>query len=150
MTTISGYLTKEHKNCDVFFSDLEQAVVNGDWEEAGKQFKLFREDTEGHFQKEEKVLFPALEEMMGMSGEEGPTAMMRMEHQQMRQAMMQMEDDINKKDRDHFLGLSETFNMLIQQHNMKEEQIIYGMSDQHLSQRAEQMVDLMEHLEIEL
>jgi hemerythrin-like domain-containing protein len=149
MAIISEYLTAEHKACDNFFSDLEQAVANRNWDEAEKQFKLFRDDTEGHFQKEEKVLFTALDEMMGMSGE-GPTSMMKMEHNQMRQGMMQMEDDIQKKDADHFLGLSETFNMLIQQHNMKEEQIIYTMSDQHLGDRSDQMIDLMSHVEIEL
>lgn len=149
MITISGYLTGEHKECDTYFSDMEQAVAKENWEEAAKQYKFFREDTEGHFQKEEKVLFPTLDDTMGFHGG-GPTQMMRMEHQQMRQGIAQMEDAINKKDREHFLGVSETFNMLIQQHNMKEEQILYNMGDQHLSEKADHLVDLMEHLEIEL
>ncbi len=149
MASIGEYLTKEHKGCDHYFGDLEQAVANRDWEEAKKQFTLFKTDTERHFQKEEKVLFPALEELMGMQGG-GPTHVMRMEHNQMRHGLYQMEADIEKQDADHFLGLSETFNMLIQQHNMKEEQIVYGMSDQHLGEKKEQIIDLMEHLEIEL
>ena len=147
MSTIKEYLTNEHKECDNFFSDLETAVANRDWDKANEAFKIFFDDTEKHFQKEERVLFPALEEIMGSS--EGPTQVMRMEHAQMRAGMEQMRADLEKQDADHFLGLSETFNILIQQHNMKEEQILYNMSDNALAPKKDQIVDLMEHLEVE-
>lgn len=147
MSSIKQYLTGEHKSCDNLFSDLENAVANRDWDKANEAFKAFFDDTEKHFQKEERVLFPALEEMMGSS--EGPTQVMRMEHAQMRAAMAQMQEDLTKQDADHFLGLSETFNILIQQHNMKEEQILYTMSDNALAPRADQIIDLLEHLEVE-
>lgn len=147
MSSIKQYLTGEHKSCDNVFSDLENAVANRDWDKANEAFKAFFDDTEKHFQKEERVLFPALEEMMGSS--EGPTQVMRMEHAQMRAAMAQMQEDLTKQDADHFLGLSETFNILIQQHNMKEEQILYTMSDNALAPRADQIIDLLEHLEVE-
>ncbi len=59
----------------------------------------------------------------------GPTQMMRMEHAQMLQVLEQMKDDIINKDKEHFFGLSETLMMLMQQHNMKEEQMLYRMAD---------------------
>ncbi len=147
MSTIKEYLTHEHKECDSFFSDLETQVANREWESAQETFGKFFHETEAHFQKEEKVLFPALEEMTGSS--EGPTQVMRMEHGQIRSAMSQMDQDLKNKDVDHFLGLSETFNILIQQHNMKEEQILYSMSDNALMGRKDQIIDLMEHVEVE-
>ena len=86
-------------------------------------------------------MFPGIEERTGMSG--GPTHIMRMEHEQMRHVMAQMGTDIAEGDYDHFLGLSETFMILVQQHNMKEEQILYNMADQILADVEESIVESM-------
>ena len=67
----------------------------------------------------------------------GPTQVMRGEHQQMRALI----DDINKalkaEDKDQFLGLSETLMILMQQHNMKEEMMLYPMCQQQIQQTDE-------------
>jgi len=55
-----------------------------------------------------------------------------------------MEETLKNKNKDEFLSLGESPMILIQQHNMKEEQILYPMSDQHLD--SEEMVVKMSEL----
>lgn len=143
--TISSFLTQDHRSCDEDFATLENAVASENWAEVEKVFTSFTSDLFHHFDMEEKVMFPTFEEKTGMTG--GPTQMMRMEHQQMMQIVTQMKDDVNAKNKDHFFGLSETLMMIMQQHNMKEEQMLYKMADSHLGADVEQVVSNMKALE---
>ncbi len=141
---ITQYLTEEHRKCDNIYAEVENAVVNEDWERAEKLFREFKEKTLLHFDKEEKVLFPEFEEKTGIVM--GPTQVMRMEHEQARQILNQMEEALKNRNKKEFLSLGESLMILIQQHNMKEEQILYPMSDQNLnpSEMVEKMAELGE------
>ena len=96
--------------------------------------------TQRHFQMEEEVLFPAFEAATGMTG--GPTQVMRGEHDQMRALLEQLAEGVSAQDATRVLGLTESFMVFIQQHNMKEEQILYPMTDQRLADAAEVMEKL--------
>lgn len=130
MFTITEYLTEEHRECDRLYSEVEELVREEKWEKAQSAFKTFKEETLKHFQREEDVLFPDFEARTGIVM--GPTRVMRMEHAQARDLMEKMEEALLKKDKKSFNQLGETFMILIQQHNLKEEQILYPMCDQHL------------------
>ncbi|PLY07010.1 MAG: hemerythrin HHE cation-binding protein [Arcobacter sp.] len=143
--TVSSFLTQDHRDCDDRFAALENSVASENWIEVEKVFASFFSDMQHHFDMEEKVMFPAFESKTGMTG--GPTQMMRMEHQQMLQILGQMKCDIEKKDKEHFFGLSETLMMLMQQHNMKEEQMLYRMADQHLGADTSLVISQMKELE---
>jgi hemerythrin-like domain-containing protein len=67
----------------------------------------------------------------------GPTQVMRMEHEQMRDLMQEMANAVAAGNQDSYLGLSETLNMLMQQHNLKEENMLYPMSDRVLGATAQ-------------
>jgi len=131
MTRIAQYLTDDHEHCDALFAEAENAVAQADWPRAAGQFQAFARDTLRHFAREEEVFFPAFENRTGMSG--GPTFVMRQEHDQMRDTLTAMEQAIQAKDARQYLGLSETLLMLMRQHNMKEENILYPMLDQALA-----------------
>ena len=94
---------------------------------------------------EERVLFPQIERASGHSG--GPTQVMRMEHEQMRGLFDNLAELIQNESRDEFLGGAETLLILMQQHNMKEEQIVYPMADQLLSQDCDSVISAMENLQ---
>lgn len=143
--TIHGHLGQDHKRCDTLYSESEALVADGQWEAAAERFRSFHDAMERHFLMEEEVFFPRFEKKTGMTG--GPTQVMRMEHLQMRQVMGQMENDLEKKDRAHFLGLGETFMILMQQHNMKEEQILYAMGDRVFGAEAPALIADMEAVE---
>ncbi|MEJ5338295.1 MAG: hemerythrin domain-containing protein [Aquificaceae bacterium] len=142
MFTITEYLTEEHRECDDLYARVEELVSSGSWEEAKKAFELFKVETLRHFQREEDVLFPEFEGRTGIVM--GPTQVMRMEHAQARELLERMEQALESRDKKAFLSTGETFMILIQQHNMKEEQILYPMCDQHLD--APEVVQKMEAL----
>ncbi|CAM3805625.1 hemerythrin domain-containing protein [Arcobacter cloacae] len=144
MNTISSFLTHDHRVCDELFANLENAVASMDWEEAENQFDKFSTDLLHHFEMEEKVMFPTFEDVTGMR--QGPTMVMVIEHNQMRQLLNSLKEDISKKDKNHFFGVSESLMMLMQQHNMKEEQMLYKMADSHLGTLVPQIIDSMKAL----
>jgi len=142
MQTIPEYMTNKHEKCDEHFATAEQQVSKGNWEEANTAFNEFLNATERHFSMEEEVLFRHIERTMGDSG--GPIAVMRMEHSQMRSLLQTMAETLEKKDKDGFLGDAETLLILMQQHNMKEEQIVYPMAERILGAGQEQVIAEME------
>ncbi len=144
MTRISQYLTHDHAHCDALFADAENAVAAGDWPLAASHFQTFLSDTLRHFAREEVVCFPAFEARTGMAG--GPTFVMRAEHDQMREALTAMDQALAARETQAYLGLSETLLMLMRQHNMKEENILYPMLDQAL---AGEEADLLAGMEDE-
>jgi DUF438 domain-containing protein len=62
----------------------------------------------------------------------GPTEVMRGEHRQMRDLLAQMRASLANRDSDDFGGNAETLLIMMQQHNMKEENILYPMCDNAL------------------
>ncbi len=135
MTNISSLMTDDHRACDEPLVELENHVGAEAWDAAETAFESFRSMTLRHLRREEEVLFPAFEEATGMVG--GPTAVMRSEHEQMRAVIEQLADAVAQRDGARALGLTESYMVLVQQHNMKEEQILYPMADQHLDPPAQ-------------
>jgi len=141
---ISNFMRDEHRMCDEYFAKAEEAVSNGDFKEAFKYFEEFMVDTLKHFDKEEEILFPTFEEVTGSS--EGPTQVMRYEHNQVRGLLEQLKDAIDKEDKDRFFSVADTLMILLQQHNMKEEQMLYAMCDRVLAPQADKLVEKMKEL----
>ena len=125
---IKEFMTQDHRECDNLYAPLEQAISTGDFEKALELFVPFRDAMLRHFAMEEEVLFPKMEEFIG--GGEGPIYVMKMEHDQIRSIINQLGEAIEAKNRDKALGFGETFMIMTQQHNMKEEQILYTMAEQ--------------------
>ncbi|MDQ1263168.1 MAG: hypothetical protein QG559_169 [Campylobacterota bacterium] len=143
MSTIKEYLTEDHGRCDELFAAMED-VASKSIESAKDAYKAFADATERHFQMEERVMFLEFERKTGMT--QGPTAIMRHEHTQMRNLLQEMAKAIEEKNKDKFFGNSETLMILMQQHNMKEEQMLYTMAQQHLSADSNRIVDMMQSL----
>ncbi len=141
---LAQFMTDEHRDCDDLFARAEAAAGDGDIAAARVAFAEFEAALEQHLTMEESVLFPEFEARTGMSG--GPTAVMRMEHEQMRAVLAQMTRALATSDLDEFLGICETLNVLIQQHNMKEENMLYPMADQALADSAEALIVRMQAL----
>jgi len=143
MSSITEYMLQDHRDCDDLFVLAENAAQAGDWADAAEYWKNFQSKMNRHFDMEEEVLFPAFEAATGNT--EGPTVVMRMEHEQIRGLMAGMAKSLETRDQEFFLGLTESLLVLIQQHNMKEEQILYPMSDRALSD-AESVLASMQAL----
>ena len=142
---ISEYMKPEHRACDTIFSEAEGAVMKDNFSAAEAFFTQFSDETLRHFHKEESVLFPTFEETTGMR--DGPTQMMRQEHEQMRNLISRMGKALEAKDKDTYLGVAEPLMILLQQHNMKEEQMLYAMCDRAIPEsEKEETISQMEQL----
>jgi len=132
--TINQYMTTDHRACDEQFAQLENIVDQGNFDGAKVMFDEFKDHMIKHFDMEEKVIFPQFNSAQG----EGcnPTGVMIMEHDQMRNLFDKMQEAINKNNKENFLGLSENLLFVMQQHNMKEEQIMYNLADEVLNSQA--------------
>jgi hemerythrin-like domain-containing protein len=142
MHTILEFMGGDHKACDDLFASAEAAVADKNWDGARGLFDRFEAAMAHHLAMEEEVLFPAFEARTGMTM--GPTQVMRSEHEQMRDLIASMARAVVESGQDRYLGLSETLNMLMQQHNLKEENVLYPMTDQVLGGERDDLIRSME------
>lgn len=142
MSTILDFMGGDHHACDDLFAAAEAAAAQKNWDSARSLFERFQAALAHHLAMEEEVLFPAFEARTGMSM--GPTQVMRMEHEQMRGLLQEMASAVANADQGRYLGLSETLNMLMQQHNLKEENVLYPMTDQVLAGERDSLIRSMQ------
>lgn len=140
MQIISEYMQQDHRDCDELFVQVEASASDGNWDDATRHFDAYNNMVERHLKMEEEVMFPAFETATGNT--DGPTVVMRMEHEQMRGLLKILKTCLDSQDQQQFLGLTETLMMLTQQHNMKEEQMLYPMTDQALSDSASVLAEM--------
>jgi hemerythrin-like domain-containing protein len=137
-------MTRDHRRCDGLFAAVEEAANRGEWSRAANIFQDFVQGMERHLRIEEELLFPAFEHRSGITG--GPTELMRLEHAQMRGLLGEMRQALERCDLDDYLGVSETALIMMQQHNLKEEQVLYSMMDGMLGEQIPELLEQAERL----
>ncbi len=138
-------LNEEHENVLQKLGALEDVIIHLDKKEAisAKLHELasfFKTDFWVHFTKEEEALFPEIERFIPRDG--GPTGMMLIEHEDLRNTNTEIQraievyfrdgDDLEAKGiiQEHgtkFIGL-------LRNHIDKENNILFMMADMHLNQ----------------
>ena len=141
MTTITDIMAESHAGCDELLARAENLAAGEDWRNLTEVFDAFVVATEKHFSNEENILFPKTE---GILPPGGPVEVMKFEHRQMRDPIANLREQLSEQDQTGFLGEIETLLILMQQHNMKEEQILYPMLDQILSDEVDPLVQQMD------
>lgn len=127
-TDFVQYLTHDHRQCDEQLGALRRAAGGAVWATADSCLAALQHDVLAHFAAEEEVLFPAFEERTGMSS--GPTRVMRLEHDEARLLLGDLAAAVAERDADGVRGYGEALLILLQQHNMKEEHILYPAAHQ--------------------
>lgn len=140
MSDIKEFLTNDHKACDEAFAAMEDAVAAKS-SDAETLYENFSNDLVNHFSMEEIVLFPMLAQESSEAS--SATKAMEMEHEQMRSLLSKMRKAVESMDKESFFSLSETLMILMQQHNMKEEQLLYTLAQQHLGEDADHIIRQM-------
>ena len=138
MENIRDLMAADHRRCDDFFVAVERSVAQAVWADADAAFDRLQDAMLHHFDAEEEILFPVFEAHTGMTM--GPTRVMRSEHDQMRDLLVAAKDALNERDADDYSGTAETLLIMMQQHNMKEENILYPMCDQQLAAQLEMLL----------
>ncbi len=126
------FFTLKHRQCDGRWADVVTAAETGDADAVKATWRTFQGELLRHLRMEEEVLFPAFEQTTGMT-DGGPTFVMRSEHDQMRGLLEQMDAAADAGNHDELDDLGDTLLMLIQQHNQKEEHMLYPMAEQALT-----------------
>ncbi len=134
---ITTPLVKDHQHADHLLSVLEEALVNNDHPASNNAFIELNEDLLAHFSTEEEMLFPLMEKAQGYAI--GPVSVMVSEHRQMRDLLNDLKTSVNDNDTDISIAICETLQVFIQQHNMKEENILYPMANQTLSAQQDEL-----------
>ena len=141
---ILEFMRDDHRMCDHLYTEAENSLVDKKVDEAKTLFDEFYRATTHHFDMEEHELFITFEKRTGMMG--GPTQMMRYEHQQLRSQLEAMLQALNNGKYDDFFGIGESFMIMLQQHNMKEEQMLYPMIDRALGGDAQIMIQTLKEM----
>ena len=140
---LAAFFEQDHRDCDARWVDVEELLDTLDVDAARVAWQKFDAGMRRHIAMEEEVLFPALESAARMGGG-GPTAMMRMEHQQMRGLLDQIESAMESGEAEQALDIGDTLLMLVQQHNIKEEGMLYPMAENVLAGSWAKLAVLLE------
>lgn len=143
--TLSRIMTRHHQHCDDLFVALESQVQRGDWRQALPSWEALHHGIERHFDAEEGWLFPAFEALAGHTN--GPTEVMRQEHAQIRELLGGCRDAMNRNDADAFANLADTLLIMLQQHNAKEENVLYPLCERLLGAQG---MSLAENFAVEM
>ncbi len=142
---LAEFMQAHHKHCDELFARAEDAARAGDREGLRAAFAAFETQMERHFRMEEEGFFPEFDRRTGMHGG-GPTAVMRDEHAQMRGLLRQLAAAAEGGDTEDYLAIADTLLILMEQHNEKEEHMLYPMADEAFAGDVEQVLERLAKL----
>ena len=146
MSEISTYLEQEHRRCDQQYTMAEAEVARCQWDSARIEFARFGALFNHHLDQEDRVLFPAIDRMLGNAA--GATTAMRTEHRYLRAIVARMTHAISNRDRNRFFDEADALRKLMRLHHLKEEAVLYPMADQLLHQRADDIKARMDALDM--
>lgn len=137
--TLVAFLGADHARCDALLAEAEAAANDGDQERTRELAGMYIVGMRRHFEMEEEGFFREFEARMGMEGI-GPTEVMREEHMQIRGLLTQMEMAVQASELETFLAVSDTMVILMEQHNVKEEEMLYPMADEAFAGEVEALL----------
>jgi uncharacterized protein (DUF2249 family)/hemerythrin-like domain-containing protein len=125
---VSEHLEGDHRRLDAMIPEVHSLLMAGSRTEAGARFAEFSCGLGRHIEAEEKVLFPAFEQLTGMV--DGPTVVMRTEHDLLRRLLVGIPAALAAGEATGACALIQELVDILDVHNMKEERIVYPMTDQ--------------------
>lgn len=123
MGAIFEFMARDHDRLDAIVAELRK---ESDAAKARALFVRFDAGLRAHIAWEEEILFPFFEDMTGMR-DAGPTAVMRMEHEEIKQQLGRMGGAIGKPD---LVAAIHALGDVLGPHNQKEEGVLYPWLDQ--------------------
>jgi len=125
MTNITEFMGSHHDELDALLMAFRS---DPDGEAGRASLARFDAGLRAHIAWEEDMLFPAFEEATGMQ-DIGPTAVMRAEHDQIKELLASISARIGAGDA---ISVAESLAALLESHNEKEETVLYPWLDRSL------------------
>ncbi len=129
--SIHKHYTEDHQHLDELFHEFQDLEAT-ECRRAEAIFREFKAGLERHIGWEEEILFPAFEKKFGHL-QNGPTAVMRLEHREIRKYLDAIAAKLTEKNfetDEEEMGLE----TVLCPHNHKEESILYPMMGQVFSE----------------
>ena len=128
--TISSYYGVDHDEIDGLFEQF-RAAKTGDRGTVLAAYREFKTRLERHIGWEEDILFPLFERLTGLT-DNGPTAVMRGEHGQIKGFLAAIDATLDHGEMNTDADESALLDVLAA-HNLKEEHVLYPMIDRQVS-----------------
>ena len=125
MGAISEFMGRDHERLDALLAELRTPAAAT---RAKELFARFDAGLRAHIVWEEEIFFPAFEEKTGMRSM-GPTAVMRMEHETIKQLLQAIAQAVETSAP---TDSADTLAEVLSAHNLKEENVLYPALDQVL------------------
>lgn len=126
MAGIAEFMAADHKRLDAAYREF-QDIESSDLARAGELFGNFDTKLRRHIAWEEEVLFPLFEERTG-NYDHGPTAVMRLEHVEIKAFLEKLAEKLAASQQDTE-ALERGLQEVLTAHNFKEENILYPTID---------------------
>lgn len=144
--SVMAYMQEDHRRLDLLLEMCHAAVDSGEMKRAALSFSEFRRGLTRHIKIEEGLLFSEFETATGLDRVHGPTGVMRQEHAEIVGLLGLIQDmfDEPSLDRDGFQRLRSALLAVLKEHNIKEERVIYPMTDSQLP--PDRLADLVRRM----
>jgi hemerythrin-like domain-containing protein len=120
--TVTEYLSWDHDRLEAILEATRRAVDEGRFADARAVYRGFDEGLDRHIRIEEELLFPVFEARSGIVN--GPTDVMRAEHQAIRIALTMMREALEASDPVRFDTGLKYLQSVLPDHNAKEEHFL--------------------------
>jgi uncharacterized protein (DUF2249 family) len=130
---VTEALAWDHDRLEAIEASAFQARARGDMGAARESWALFARGLARHIRFEDEILFPEFEARSGMGPEAGPTAVMRQEHRRIEELLDAIGRAIGEPGSEAD-ALRRELHLVLGDHNVKEEEILYPATDRLLSE----------------
>jgi iron-sulfur cluster repair protein YtfE (RIC family) len=127
---MTAVLTAEHRRLEAQLAELARLLVAGVSAEAQALFEGLDHDMRRHVHSEEELLFPIFEARVGIAG---PVAVMRREHRTIEALLEAAAVALDRADAAAAMERLRRLAVLLADHHVKEERILYPKTEQVLS-----------------
>lgn len=124
---VSEALAWDHDRLDALERGAFELLAGGDPQGARVRWAEFTVGLRRHIRFEEEILFPTFEEELGIPAEDGPTGVMRGEHREIERLIDLIGRALGGDGAP--LPLRSELHLVLGQHNMKEEHVLYPGTD---------------------
>lgn len=135
LRTVNEALSWDHDRLDALEGAAFEARAQGQPAEAAAIYAAFAFGLRRHIRFEEEILFPEFEEKTGHAADLGPTMVMRDEHREILDCLDRIQASIADPT-SAAESVRHALHVVLGNHNLKEENIVYPMTDQALGPEA--------------
>jgi uncharacterized protein (DUF2249 family)/hemerythrin-like domain-containing protein len=141
--SVGEYLHQDHRRLDAMLGEVEWLASRGLFNKARERFQELRCGLKRHIGLEDEIVFRKYEAITHVR--DGPTRWMRLEHQQICEAMEQVDEELAAGNAVRVQEAVALFERLTEEHDRAEEHVVYPAIDRAL--RSDAPAELIKQME---